>query len=90
MDKRQDIVTEMMSEVRSLLGGAIVSPRAEQALEARLRLNWGGQLVYVKKTAVDAEARAAAIRARYNQANRQELMQEFGISRAQFYRILRG
>jgi Mor family transcriptional regulator len=50
----------------------------------------GGQEVYIKKSSVDLDARAHAIRTRYNLRNRLELQAEFQLSRGQFYRILKG
>lgn len=89
-EQQYDIITAILHEVRGELGGCIVSEDAERGLEARLRLQWGGQAVYVKKVAVDVEARAQAIRSRYNMVNRRELQAEFNISRGQFYKILKG
>jgi Mor family transcriptional regulator len=89
-DQRGDIVSAMIEEVRQVLGGTIVSAEAEKALEEKLRLDWGGQAVYVKKVAVDVEARARDIRTRYNMVNRRELQAYWNISRGQFYKILRG
>lgn len=89
-EQQYDIITAILHEVRSELGGSIVSDDDERRLEARLRLQWGGQAVYVKKVAIDIEARAQAIRSRYNMVNRRELQAEFNISRGQFYKILKG
>lgn len=89
-EQQYDIVTAMILEVRDVLGSAVVSESAMKALESKLRLDWGGRPAYVKKVAVDVEARALAIRTRYNMVNRRELQEEFGISRGQFYKILRG
>lgn len=76
-------------EPQTLFVAALLADDAVRALEARLRLEWGGQAVYVKKIAIDVEARRQAIRERYNMANRRELQAEFGIGRAQFYQDLR-
>jgi Mor family transcriptional regulator len=54
-----------------------------------MRTTWGGQEVYIKKSSVDQEARALAIRTRYNLRNRRELQAEFQISRGQFYKIIK-
>lgn len=88
-EEQYDIVSSMIHDVRTLLGAAVLAEDVLRALEARLRLEWGGQAVYVKKIAVDVEARRQAIRARYNMSNRRELQEEFGISRGQFYKDLR-
>lgn len=89
-EQQPDIISAMFSTVRSALGGVIVSEEIEKSIEAKLRLDFGGQAVYVKKVAVDVEARARSIRSRYNMVNRRELQAEFGISRGQFYKILKG
>lgn len=89
-DQQQDIVTALLGEIREALGGVIVSDDVEQELEERLRLQWGGQAVYVKKTVVDVEARNRDIRSSYNMMNRRELQKKWNISRGQFYKILKG
>lgn len=85
-----DIIGVMLGAVRDTLGLSVFTPETEKAIEAKLRMRWGGQEVYVKKSDVDVHARARAIRTRYNMCNRRELQDEFGISRAQFYKILKG
>jgi len=89
IQEQYDIVSAMIYEARSLLGAELLPDHLVSKLEAQLRLQWGGQAVYVKKIAVDVEARRQAIRARYNMTNRRELQAEFGISRGQFYKDLR-
>lgn len=89
-EQQSDIVTAMIQELTDVLGIAVVSEEVARTLEAKLRLDWGGQAVYVKKVAVDVEARAKDIRTRYNMVNRRELQAKWGISRGQFYKILRG
>ncbi|NGZ86421.1 Mor transcription activator family protein [Duganella aceris] len=88
-EQQYDIVSAMIQEARALLGAEVLADDVVCKLEARLRRDWGGQAVYVKKIAVDVEARRQAIRARYNMTNRRELQAEFGISRGQFYKDLR-
>ena len=83
-----DIVNAMLATVRDVLGDGIMLPAVEKAIETKLRLAWGGNDVYVRK--LDTEARAREIRTRYNMCNRRELQAEFGISRAYFYKILKG
>ncbi|NYE62199.1 DNA invertase Pin-like site-specific DNA recombinase [Duganella sp. 1224] len=84
-----DIVTAMLNEVRLLLGDEVFHAAVEKVLEAKLRIDWGGQAVYVKKVAIDVHARRRAIRAKYDGTNRRQLQLEFGISRGQFYKDLR-
>ncbi|SDH41243.1 MULTISPECIES: Mor transcription activator family protein [unclassified Duganella] len=88
-EQQYDIVTAMIEQARALLGADALPDTMASELEARLRLEWGGQAVYVKKVAIDVEARRQAIRARYDMTNRRELQAEFGISRGQFYKDLR-
>lgn len=85
-----DIIGDFLSVVRDTLGLGAFTPEAEKAVEVEIRMRWGGQEAYIKKTDVDVAARALAIRERYNMCNRRELQAEFGISRAQFYKILKG
>jgi len=86
-----DIVSMMLNEVRETLGTSF-TPETELAVEAKLRHMWGGQEVYIPKVKrdVDVQARAEDIRRRYNMCNRRELQAEYGISRTNFYRILKG
>lgn len=87
--QQYDIVSSMIQMARAVLGDDAVSNEAARKLESRLRLEWGGQAVYVKKVGGDVEARRKAIRERYDMTNRRELQAEFGISRGQFYKDLR-
>jgi Mor family transcriptional regulator len=89
-EQQCDIVTAMIQEVTEVLGAVVVSESVARALESKLRLDWGGQEVYVKKGTVDVEARALDIRTRYNMVNRRELQAKWNISRGHFYKILRG
>lgn len=85
-----DIIGVMLGAVRESLGEGVFTPDTERLIETKLRMRWGGQEVYVKKTDVDLHARALAIRTRYNMCNRRELQEEYGLSRARFYKILKG
>jgi Mor family transcriptional regulator len=85
-----DIVSSMVSLVGATLGLAVFTPEKQKLVDSMLRTQWGGQEVYVKKSDIDVEARALAIRAKYNGMNRRELMIEHNISRAQFYKIIKG
>lgn len=89
-EQQCDIVTAMIQEVTEVLGAVVISEAVAKALESKLRLDWGGQEVYVKKGVVDVEARALDIRTRYNMVNRRELQAKWGVSRGHFYKILRG
>lgn len=85
-----DIVGDFLGVVRAALGQMAFPADTERTVETQLRQRWGGQEAYIKKNDIDVDARALAIRSRYNMVNRRELMAEFGISRAQFYKILKG
>ena len=85
-----DIIGAIIEEMRATLGDDVFSANAGKQMETRLRLAWGGQAVYVKKSDVDTDARAVQIRQRYNGKNRLDLQEEFGVSRSQFYRMLKG
>lgn len=89
MDQQQDIVTAMLEALLEVFGAAAPDGDKIKALERKLRLEWGGQAVYVKKVAVNVVERRRAIRERYDMTNRRELQAEFGISRGQFYKDLR-
>ena len=89
-DTQGDIVSAVVRELRSMAGsGVVLLQEHVDALERKLRIDWGGQALYVKKVAVDVAARRAAIYSRYDMTNRRELQAEFGISRGQFYKDLR-
>ena len=90
MHSENDIVGSFLDLVGATLGLDAFPLEKQRAVDAMLRLRWGGQEVYIKKTDVDAEARAEAVRTRYNGRNRKELMAEFNISRSQFYKIIKG
>lgn len=84
-----DIVSDFMGVI-SGTPGVILPREAAKIVEATMRIRWGGQEAYVKKTAVAPEERARVIRAEYNGRNRRELQATWGLSRAQFYKILKG
>lgn len=84
-----DIVSDFMRVISGTPGVAIAGDAAK-LVEATLRIRWGGQEAYVKKTAVDPEERARLIKAEYNGRNRRELQAHWGLSRAQFYKDLKG
>jgi Mor family transcriptional regulator len=90
MHSENDIVGSFLDLVGATLGLDAFPLEKQRAVDAMLRLRWGGQEVYIKKTDIDAEARAEAVRTRYNGRNRKELMAEFNISRSQFYKIIKG
>ncbi len=85
-----DIVADVLSAVREMLGPVDFPEATARAIEIRMRVKWGGHDAYVRKTGADIEARAIAIRTKYNMCNRRELMEEYGIGRAHFYKILKG
>ena len=85
-----DVVGYLIGLVGATLGLEIFPPEKQREVDSQVRLQWGGQEVYIKKNDVDAEARLVAIRAKFNGRNRIELQTEYGISRSQFYRIING
>ena len=87
---RKDIVAHMLHELRAVLGAEVITTEVRRTLESKLRIEWGGQEVYVKKTGNVADERAQEIRDQYNMCNRRELMEEYGISRGHFYKIVKG
>jgi Mor family transcriptional regulator len=89
-NEQVDIVGCLVNLVGATLGLAVFTPEKQKLVDSMLRTQWGGQEVYIKKSDIDVEARALAIRAKYNGLNRRELMIEHNISRAQFYKIIKG
>lgn len=61
-----------------------------EALEFKLRISreYGGSAIYVPK--VDRDARREAVLREFNGKNRKELCAKYGLSKAQFYRMLKG
>ena len=90
MQNEHDIVGAFVSLVGATLGLGVFPPEKQRIVDTMLRMQWGGQEVYVKKHNVDPEARALEIKAKYNGRNRKELMLEYNISRSQFYRFIKG
>ncbi|AWL04297.1 Mor transcription activator family protein [Massilia oculi] len=90
MQNENDIVGAFVNLVGATLGLSVFPPEKQQLIDSMLRMQWGGQEVYVKKSNVDPEARAVEIRAKYNGRNRKELMAEYNISRTQFYLVIKG
>lgn len=68
-------------------GNSFTENMAEQ-VEQQIRSEYGGQEVYIAKRA--SEPRRAAVLREFNGRNRKELCKQHGLSRAQFYRMLKG
>lgn len=88
MNIRDDIICDLLREVRTELGEQSVPKDVSERIEQRMRYRWGGQPIYIKVK--DSDGRSMAVRSEYNGRNRQELQQKYGISRAQFYKIIKG
>lgn len=88
--EHSDIVASFLGLVGATIGLDVFTPERQRKVDSMLRTQWGGQEVYIKKSDIDVEARALAIKAKYNGRNRRELMVEYNISRAQFYKIIKG
>jgi Mor family transcriptional regulator len=89
-NEHNDIVGYFVSLVGTTLGLDVFTPERQRQVDTLLRTQWGGQEVYIKKSDTDVEARALAIKAKYNGCNRIELMREYNVGRAQFYKIIKG
>lgn len=83
-----DIICDLLEEVQAQLGAAALSKETRTALESKMRVRWGGQEIYIQKR--ERDVRAQSVRMEYNGRNRSELQAKYGISRAQFYKILKG
>lgn len=61
-----------------------------EALEFKLRIarEYGGSAIYIPK--VDRDARRDAVLSEFNGKNRKEVCAKHNLSKAQFYRMLKG
>lgn len=85
-----DVVGHLIELVGATLGMDIFPIEKQRLVDSMMRLQWGGQEVYIKKSDIEPDVRAVAIRAKFNGRNRHELMLAYNISRSQFYRIIKG
>lgn len=73
-----------------VLGADAVPELAAQKIEQRLRTTWGGQQPYVRRQETPKTDKGTLIRSEFNGRNRRELQEKYGVSKAQFYRFLKG
>lgn len=88
MTESEDIIADFFAQVRMILGAQALPEPEARKIEQNLRCTWGGQPIYVRK--LESGSRAATVRAEFNGRNRAELQQKYGISKAQFYKYLKG
>lgn len=88
MNVRDDIICDLLQEVRAQLGDNVLTKDAAEKIESDMRYRWGGQEIYIQGRAGDLRARN--VRAEYNGCNRLELQAKYSLSRAQFYKIIKG
>ncbi|MBS1188918.1 MAG: hypothetical protein H6R10_710 [Rhodocyclaceae bacterium] len=87
MKSADDIIRSLIKAVQDL-GEATFTESVAEQLEQQLRLTYGGQSVYIQK--VDRDARRDAVLRDFDGRNRKELCARYGLSKAQFYRMLKG
>ena len=85
--KSCDDVIEFLTDAARLVVGDTFTEQHAQAIEARLRIQYGGQEIYVRK--LDRNARCAIVQREFNGRNRKELCTKHQLSRSQFYRLVK-
>lgn len=83
-----DLIRSMISAIQNLQGeGGFTDAVAEQ-IEQQLRMKFGGSSIYIPK--IDRDARRDAILREFNGRNRKDVCSKHSLSKAQFYRLLKG
>ena len=86
-DAAVSLLYEMTTIVREEIGfNELFAAQIAEALVRGLRRRLGADYLYIP--APDKTERDAAIRARFNGTNREEVCRAFGISKSQLYRIV--
>lgn len=84
----EDIVRSLIVAMQNVLGEGSFSDSCAEQVEMQIRNEYGGQAVYIAK--LDRDARRESVLRDFNGKNRKELCAKHGLSKAQFYRMLKG
>ncbi len=82
-----DVITVLMQQLLDAIKRDGFSEGAMYEIEINVRQQFGGQETYVQK--VNHQARRNLVKERFNGRNRQELCKNLGLSKSQFYEILK-
>jgi Mor family transcriptional regulator len=83
-----DLICFLIKTMQHALGENSFTENHAEQIELQLRKEYGGQAVYVSK--LDRETRRVTVLREFNGCNRKELCDKHNLSRAQFYRLLKG
>jgi Mor family transcriptional regulator len=84
----EDILKFIIAAFRTMGGEDTFSEAQALQVENQVRREYGGEAVYISK--LDRDARRETILREFNGRNRKELCAKHGLSRTQFYEILKG
>lgn len=83
-----DIIKTMIEIIQNIHGDLTFTDAVAEQIEQQLRSQYGGQAVYIQKR--EGDARRASILREFNGCNREEVCARHEISKAQFYRMIKG
>lgn len=83
-----DVLKFLTESVRTTIGEKNFTDAHALQIELKMRRQFGGSAVYIPK--FDHQTRRESIKAEFNGRNRKELCQKYDLSKAQFYRFIKG
>lgn len=84
----EDLIRYMIALLQHAFGENSFTENVAEQMECQVRSKYGGQAVYIAKRS--SEVRREQVLRKFNGRNRKEVCAELGLSKAQFYRILKG
>ena len=84
-----DLLRDIIKAVQHAFTENSFTENFAEEIEKQICRDYGGQALYLPKI-IDREERRAAILREFNGRNRKELCSKYELSKAQFYRALKG
>lgn len=84
----EDVLKFLTEAIRTTLGPQSFTDAHALQIELKVRCQFGGSAVYISK--IDHQTRRTAVILEFNGRNRKEICNKHGLSKAQFYRLLKG
>lgn len=88
MKFEDDLILYMIGLLQHALGENSFTENVAEQVEHQVRSKYGGGTVYIAKHS--SEVRRKLVLRKFNGRNRNEVCDELGLSKAQFYRYLKG
>lgn len=83
-----EFIQALIDAIQNIHGDLTFTDSVAEQLEQQLRSKFAGQAIYIQK--LDRDARRDAVLRDFNGRNREEVCAKHQLSKAQFYRMLKG